>query len=258
MVIVIHKFFVMNLDIGLGITLYDDGLIEINDILLNSFVQAMMNFTKEFGDPKGALREAEIGKYQLSILERDELVYVVIQDTYDNEPFTKKVLEKVLKKYHQFLRSIDFSSPPLEMPKDIPELLQTMEFPREKMDVVNVSVNEFLTRSDGMIDTFFLADYDGGIIKIWKQPEKSTIITTMMELLSEIPFERYWIGETKLKKARDRPYWEGIHEGWFIWRIGLTDFCMLIRAFYTQKDKEKLVRDIEILEEQLNSIVSTM
>ena len=254
----IHKFIVMDLEIGSGLTLFDDGLIKINDVLLNSFVQAMMSFTKEFGDPKGALREAEIGRYQLSILERDDSVYVAIQDTYDNEPFTKKVIERVLKKYHQYFKSIDFSSPPPNLPPDIPDLLKTMEFPESKIEIVNEAVNEFLTRSDGMVDTFFLADYDGGIIKIWRQPERETIIITMMELLSEIPFERYWIGETKLRRTKERPYWEGIHEGWFIWRIGLTDFCMLIRAFYTQKDKEKLVRDIEILEDQLTAIVSTM
>ncbi len=241
---------------GLGITLFDDGTIPMNDILLTSFVRAMMSFTKEFGDPKGALREAEIGRYQLSILEKDDLIYVALQDTYDNEPFTRKILDRVISKYHELFRRWDFSEPPRHNPDDIAELLQTMTFPEEKMSEIDVVVNEFLHRTNGFVDTFFMADYDGGIIKIWKQEADDNIVTTMMELLSEIPFERYWIGETKLRRSKDRPYWEGIYEGWLIWRVGITDFCILIRAFYSQNDKKKLVDDLEVLEDQLSSILT--
>ncbi|MFV2014779.1 MAG: hypothetical protein ACC656_05090, partial [Candidatus Heimdallarchaeota archaeon] len=85
---------------SVGLEIYSDNTIHFQSDLLIGLVQALMLLGQELGESKGPLREAELGDYQISILSRDHMAYIAIQDTYDSEPFTKRILDGVLEKYH--------------------------------------------------------------------------------------------------------------------------------------------------------------
>ena len=87
----IHQLLVIYRERSVGLTLFDDRQLRLQSDLLIGLVQALMVLGEEMGPVKGSLREAELGKYQISILSKDHLIYVAVQDTYDSEPFTKQI-----------------------------------------------------------------------------------------------------------------------------------------------------------------------
>jgi hypothetical protein len=258
----IHLLLLLDRKKSVGLTLYDNGNISLHADLLIGLVQALMLLGEELGESKGPLREAELGKYQIAILSHDHLAYVAVQDTYDSEPFTRRILESVIEKYHDnfVVSNLNFKlTNEFQVKNDVAELLRTMKFPMDMIPELNPLVNEFLIATNDICDTFMLADLDDGIVTTWKKPEREGIIKILMEILSEIPFEKSWIGETKLIdpiQIRDKTR---SHEAWFISRIGLTDFCLMGRAYYNPgMERDMLASSLEeiaqsILDRLMNS-----
>ncbi len=243
---------------SLGKTLFDDNKINIQSELLIGLVQALMILGNELGPAKGELREAELGKYQISILSKDRLAYVILQDTYDSEPFTRRMLEGILVEFHDIFMSLNFN---LIIPEEenykirVEELLQSMKFPIHLMPEVERKIEIFNDQTNNICDALFIADLDDGIIKIFTEPTDVGIIKILMEILSEIPFERHWVGESKLRTPIHIDKEIKTHEGWFIYRIGNTDFCLLGRSFYAYKERDIIIDAIEVLSESILSVL---
>lgn len=258
----IHKLILLDRNKSIGVSLFDNNQIDIQSDLLLGLVQALMLLGEEMGPHKGLLREAELGKYQIGILSVDHLAYIVLQDAYDSEPFTRRMLQGVINKYHSVFKIANFNQS-LENEHEIKEnvfnLLQTMKFPLRLLPKIQKNIDSFITDTSDICDTLLLADLDDGIIKVFSENNNTENVTKiLMEILSEIPFERHWLGESKLMKSKLINSRYRTHEAWFIYRIGLTDFCLLGRAFYNPDDeRDFLVNNIEILSkkilEKLNS-----
>lgn len=202
----IHRLLVVDRDKSVGVTLYDDDIIQFQADLLIGLSQALLLLGEELGKAKGDLKEAELGTYQIGIITRDHLAYVAVQDAYDSEPFTKRILDSVIKEFHPYFIKTNFNVKikKFEQVKQrIAELLQTMKFPTHLIPLINPHIDQFMIRTNHIADCLFIADLDDGIVNIYEEPENENIIKLLMEILSEIPFERRWLGETKLMNSRE-------------------------------------------------------
>ncbi|MHA2029424.1 MAG: hypothetical protein ACW99A_15210 [Candidatus Kariarchaeaceae archaeon] len=255
---------VLDREKSVGLEIYNDNTISFQSDLLIGLVQALMLLGQELGESKGPLREAELGDYQISILSRDHMAYIAIQDTYDSEPFTKRILEGVLSKYHEYFSNVNFNQKienENEIRETVAELLKTMKFPTELLPELNPLIDDFIKSTNNVCDTLFLADLDDGIVNIWCGDLHDPIIKILMEILSEIDPERTWVGESKLFAPKLVPGQDraATHENWFMTRIGTTDFCLMGRAYYAHGiESELLSKNMELLAEKiLNKIVNS-
>jgi hypothetical protein len=258
----IHKLFVIDRNKSIGVSLYiaDGNQLQIETELLIGLVQALMLLGEEMGPTKGGLREAELGKYQIGIMSKDHLAYVIIQDAYDSEPFTSRMLEGVINKFHDEFLKFSFRT---DLPKSSPiraeisKMLQTMKFPKQYLPKVKIAVDRFHKMTTAITDTLFIADLDDGIVSIITQPTKDeNIIKLLMEILSEIPFDRHWIGESKLRNPKIIDGIEKTHEGWVIYRINDTDFCIMGRTYFNHgAEHDSLILSLESLTEEVARII---
>ncbi len=254
----IHLLLVLDMKKSVGVELYKDHTITVSTELLISLVQTVLLMGKELhaGKPKGELREVEIGEIQIATLEKDSLVYIIIQDTYDNEPFTKRILESVLEEFHHSFLKENFThglSNEFQVKEKIKSLITTMLFPTHLLEETGNIVYQMLNKVPAM-DTVFMADLDDGIIQKWAEG-KGNIIQLLMEILSEIPFERSWIGESKLLYPMQIDGVEYSHEAWLIHRVGLTDFCLLARVYYNISERDGILELFEMTTNEIHNLI---
>lgn len=248
-IVAIHKLILLDRVKSIGITLYDTETIKFQSDLLIGLVQALMLLGEELGPSKGKLREAELGKFQLSILSKDHLAYILIHDTYDSEPFTRKLVNRVVDEYHEYFVEMNFNRPPQGIDKvkvKTGQLLQSMKFPLDMLDEIQPYIDQFNIDTRYICDTLLLSDLDDGVISIFKQDDDQ-IVKILLEILSEIDFEKQWIGESKLRIPKEIMGEKRNFEGWFIFRLGLTDFCLLGRSYHVNSERDLLIRELEIL-----------
>ena len=260
----IHILLVLDRNKSIGIELYNNKKIRLNADLLIGLVQALMLLGQELGESKGPLREAELGVYQISILSKDHLAYIVVQDSYDSEPFTRRILDTVLDEFHDTFFEMNFNKK-VDNEQDIrnrvTDLLRTMKFKKSLLPLLDPTIELFNKNTAKMCETLFLADLDDGIVNIWNKPKKDGIIKILMELLSEIDPERSWTGSSALLHPRQVEI-NGeehlvTHEIWFLIRIGLTDFCLLGRAYFAPGiENELLMKNLEMLSSEILNLVS--
>ena len=254
----IHRLIVYNQDDHKGVTLYDNEKVNLDSELLIRLIQSMVMLSEELGPSKGAIKETELGRYQIGIVTRDNLSYVIIQDQYDNEPYTSKILNHVIDRFHPKLLDIELDDNyalNYEYKDRVSVLIDTMKFPREIIPSIQPLIDSFQIKTHNICDTLFICDLDDGLVHIFDKPENDGIIAILLEILSEIPFSRQWLGESKLFSNNNEDE-IGTHEVWFIQRIGMTDFCIMGRAYYTpESERMNLVDKIEELTESIHQVV---
>lgn len=255
----IHRLILLDRDKSIGKTMFDDGTIDLQQELLIGLIQALMMLGESLGESKGLLREAELGDLQLAILTKDNLAYCVIQDTIDNEAFTRRLIDGVIDEFHQdfMTQSINRNYKNEEGIKErIKILLRTMTFPSKMLEPVGVLIETFMNNTSHMLDTLFLADLDDGVVKIFRRSENRNIVKILTEILSEIHFDRQWIGESKLFTPVIFGGDERTHEVWILHRIGITDFIIVGRAYYNPGlERETLVTEIERLSDSIQNLL---
>ena len=255
----IHRLILLDREKSIGKTLFDDGVIDLQQELLIGLIQALMMLGESLGESKGLLREAELGELQLAILSKDKMAYCVIQDTTDNEAFTRRLLDGVIDEYHQAFMSQKISrnyKNEKEIKERIKVLLTSMTFPDELLEPVSLLVDSFMNTTSYMLDTLFLADLDDGVVKIFRRGENRNIVKILIEILSEINFERQWQGESKLFTPVILGGEERTHEVWVLHRIGITDFIIVGRAFYNPGiERENLISEVERLSESIQNLL---
>lgn len=256
----IYLLLVLDKRKSIGIELFNSHQFSFDPDLLISLVQTILIMADEIDShpPKGEIREIEIGAYQIGVIERGHLAYIFIQDTYDNEQFTSLIVKSVIDEFHQMLSEANLNyglSNISEVRKRVNELLETMIFPEELIEHVDHIIENVLMKVP-TIDTIYMSDLDNGIIKKWAVGSDS-IIQLLNSILSEIPFERSWIGETKLYYPKRVNDVEKSHEAWIIQRVGMTDFCILVRCVFSPEDRDFIIETIEEAADEIQQKVFT-
>lgn len=244
----IHRLIVYNQKSHEGLIVFDRNSIDINSSLLVSLIESMLLLSKELGKvEKGHLKEIELGKYQISLLDHKSLTYIVIQGTYDNELFTRRIINLVIEKYHSRFVELPFKAG-LNVESiyqdELGDFIQTLNFPDEIIPQIESIIGDLLIRLNNRIDLLFITDLDNGITKVFTKPKKNSkqLINLLMQILSEIPLEKAWIGESRMVDCKKE---NGEYESWIITRIGLTEFCIIARGFYYSHDRDKIIIGIE-------------
>ncbi|MCY3413730.1 MAG: hypothetical protein INQ03_18950 [Candidatus Heimdallarchaeota archaeon] len=241
----IHRLIVYNQESRKGLIVFDRQTVAIQNHLMVSLIDSMVILSKQLGKvEKGHLKEIEVGKYQISLLDNEGLTYIIIQGSYDNELFTRRILNIVVEKYHQKFLDLTFTKDLAyeDMYQDeLAKFIETLNFPDALLPIIDGYARDMLIRLNYSLDLLFLTDLDNGISKVFTEPEVETgIITLLMQILSEIPLEKAWLGEYKIPESNPE-----IYEGWIIFRIGLTEFCVIARGNYPQHDRDMIIDTVE-------------
>lgn len=248
----------MDSEKSVGKLLYDDGEIDFSGELLIGLIQALLMISRNMGSSKGSLREAELDKYDIAILTQDHLAYVSVHDKYDSEPFNRKILDRIIDLYHDSFRSMNLNLGIQNydaIRQNLARVIQTMKFPKDLLYLVDEKVTRFIQgTTDSYVDTLFLTDLDDGIIKIYREPDNKRIIPILLEIISEIPFERpLWFGyQPNFIQVDEGP---PRYEGWFIHRIGQTEFFMVGKGYYTNGERERLLSLLDQVCIDINTIL---
>jgi hypothetical protein len=251
----IHKLIIFNIKSLNGFLVFDRSDVEVNVDLLVRLVSAMTVLSSNLGDPKGELSEVEMGEYQIGMLTVDNFAYVVLQDKFDNEPFTSKILRNIIETFHdQLIEVSNTHEISKKLQNEIATFLETMKFPEVLIPQVNKLVETFQFDTLGACDVLFLADLDDGVVTHFTDSSEKDISVLLMEILSEIPFEKSWIAEMKSKQ--DPSDETRSHEFWVISRIGMTDFTILARGYYHQFiDNNNVIEKLECLCEDIHQLL---
>lgn len=251
----IHKLIIFNTDNLNGFLVFDRSDVNVNVDLLVRLVSAMTVLSANLGDPKGELGEVELGDYQIGMLPVDNFAYVILTDAMDNEPFTRKILDNIIEMFHDQLVEVSNTHEiSKKLQSEIASFLETMKFPDVLIPQVRDLVETFQFDTLGACDVLFLADLDDGIVTNFTDSLDKNISTLLMEILSEIPFEKSWIAEMKSKEKVDPD--DRSHEFWVISRVGMTDFTVLARGFYQPFiDKNNVIEKIECLCEDIHQLL---
>lgn len=239
---------------------YDRGTVSIDSSLLVALIDSMVLLSKELGKvKKGYLKEIELGRYQISLLDHGELTYILIIGSYDNELFTRKILNMIVDHFHDDFTKLKFRSALNvynEFQKELSSFVRTLNFPDSLFLEIDDYVEDLLVQANNKLDLFFITDLDNGIAKIFIKPKKGAkgLINVLMNVLSEIPLEKTWSGEHKLpENFIDQNGIPACYEGWIIHRIGLTEFCLVSRGFYNPEDRDNILMGIEQLSDLIHN-----
>lgn len=251
----IHKLIIFNTETLNGFLIFDRSDVDLNVDLIVRLVAAMSIMSENLGDSKGAISEVEIGEYQIGMVTVDNFAYVVLNDTFDNEPFTRKILNNIVEMFHEQLIEVSkYHEIDKKLQNEIATFLETMKFPDVLLPQVNQLVETFQFDTLGACDVLFLADLDDGLVTTFADSEDGKIKNLLMEILSEIPFEKSWIAEMKSKQEEGEE--QRSHEFWVINRIAMTDFTILARGFYQPLiDKTNIIDKLECLCEDIHQLM---
>ena len=251
----IHKLIIYNTESLNGFLIFDRSDVDLNVDLIVRLVAAMSIMSENLGDSKGAMSEIELGRSQIGIMTVDTLAYVVLQDKFDNEPFTRRILNNIVELYHdQLIEVSKYQEINKKLQNEIATYLETMKFPEVLIPRVKELAETFQFDTLGAFDVLLLADLDDGVVTTFSDTADKNISSLLMEILSEIPFEKSWIAEMRSKQEEDEE--RRSHEFWVISRIGMTDFTILGRGFYQPFiDKNNIIEKLECLCEDIHQLL---
>ena len=252
----IHKLLVFNnLNHNCSL-LYDNGLVDLRHNLLIRLIKATIQLGQEMDKSLSiSLQEIEIGKLQIGLLGKDNFTYIVVQDSLDNEAFTRRILDSIINEFHSKVANLAFLNEFDRIDnyqKGLSNFLNTMKFPQERLPSVDYIAEQFIQKIS-KCDTLFITDLDDGIVKVWKNTKDGSIVKILSEILSEMDIDKSWIGEIP-----QFPVSPGSldHEIWFIYRLEYSDFCLLGRSFYSDpNEREEFIYQVERLTQEIVSII---
>ena len=101
-------------------------------------------------------------------------------------------------------------------------------------------------------ETLLLGDLDDGIIHVYLGSREK--VSLLMEIMSQLPIETSWIGESSIFQRNDQV----VKEILLISRLGTTDFFMLGQAIIRPDAKDETIRRFEAFTSKiLNLLVSS-
>lgn len=229
----IHKILVIDQRTTIGQPLYDDGTVILETDLLTGFISALSAFAQCLGEEAIEFKGADLGNNRFSLITRDHLTYAVLQDLFDNEPFSRIMLKEIIDLYHNELVQINLASESIQKTilTDIASFIESETFPKTILKSLNKTIENILTESRLQFDLLFLGSITNGIIQIWRRPINPHMMKLFLDIISKIPLEMNWLAEGKIKSFTPQVTTQiPEFETWIIKRISVTEFFIAGRA----------------------------
>ena len=250
----------MDIETGLGRTIYSDNSLQISEELIWPMICALNNFVIECTQSDRGLVNAaleDIKIYLFSPLgERNPLRFVFFTDLFENNSYIEmrgQALFQALSKYISY----EVFNPPQEVMVRVREISKyTQEFPEENLDPVFIEritakINDLEQKGKLFVADLFVGDIDQGIVfpiaSNENIQEKSSVmlfseLLTAFSLDSEILVKSTLsFEETKRLESNNISTFEMV-EGWYIKQLAgeESDFWLVGYIFFKEKDEEEV------------------
>ncbi len=269
----------MDIEIGLGITLYSDDRVPVREELIYSMICALNSFVKETTSHEEDLVNAILIDVKILIWGPDKnkpLRYVFFTDLHDSDVYIIAKAKAIHNLLHPYI-NLECFSPPREIMNKITEIAKHTQNLTEKdlsLELVNsikkrISVME---EKSAIFADLFIGDIDGGIaVSFMHEPKLvetnghelfSNLMDTFLmdhtlSIISELePDEeerlKYFVEDTSVYK-----------EAWFLEKLAKTkdssDFWLLGYYFYKPEYKfqidECLKKMADDLSEEIKDVL---
>ncbi|MHA1911505.1 MAG: hypothetical protein ACTSYA_07400 [Candidatus Kariarchaeaceae archaeon] len=238
---------------GVGQSIYNSDLLELNDVLAAGFIGALTLFTKQI-NPSSNMKftEASVGEFRIYVEEADEIIFAFICDIYDNEDFISEKIKKITKLSLTVLNpeNVNSRSAVMQLNSGIEEIVLSQTFPILKLEKVSRIIEKVFDYNLKKLHAVLLVDLDEGLIKNFRDETSNVEVNHYLEILSELPYEQRWVGETKRynqAKTKELPGKSGL----IISRVGTSEFFLIVKADYLVSQKRTLLNNIKDLMKEI-------
>jgi len=252
----------MDIDIGLGRTIYTDNSFQISEELIWPMISAINNFIMECTNDEKGLETAvleDIMLYLYSPLGDDNpLRFIFFTDIYDNIYYLKKKGQAIFELLSNYL-SIEYFSPPEKVMQKAIEIAEfTQEFPTAKIfekdfqNQIQEKISLLEEQKKVIFSQLFIGDIDGGVVFTLKNrteiAEKSAD-ELFANLLNTFKIDQDLWASSSLsveENKRIKDYLssgEEFREGWYINQLGMNSDFWLVGYFYYNTENEKEIRE---------------
>jgi hypothetical protein len=232
---------------GVGQSIYNSDLLELNDVLAAGFIGALTLFTKQI-NPSSDLKfqEASIGEFRIYVEEAEEMIFAFICDIYDNEDFISKKIQKITELSLTVLNPENVNNRTItqKLNSKIEEIVLSQSFPIVKLEKVSRIIEKIFDFNWKKLHAVLLVDLDEGLIKNFRDETSYMEVNHYLEILSELPYEHTWVGETIRHNKAKTKILPGI-TGLIISRVSSSEFFLMIKADYLISQKRRLLNRIK-------------
>ncbi len=221
---------------GIGFELFDDDSIAVDSSLMTGLVGALIMFTDNL-DRDYEFEKAEIGALRILVIGHKGLSYVAFTDKFDNIAHTKKTMEKVILFIGDRLDdTVIFSYVP--SPSIIDQIKLILSNSTEFLQITNSvlsSVHVLDNFEEIEFNNLSLIHLERGLIHQFFGEEDS--MELLMNLCSQLPFEKDWVGESNV-------FFQGNHsfkESLVLSRIYDTNYILAGKIIYATENKNQML-----------------
>jgi hypothetical protein len=238
---------------GVGQSIYNSDLMELNDVLAAGFIGALTLFTKQI-NPSSDMKfqEASVGEFRIYVEEAEEIIFAFICDIYDNEDFISEKIKRIAELSLTVLNpdNVTSRSAVIELSSKIEDIVLSQSFPIIKLEKVSRLIEKIFDCNLKKLHAVLLVDLDEGLIKNFRDETSNTEVNHYLEILSELPYEQTWVGETKRYNQQKTKILPG-KSGLIISRISNSEFFLIVKADYLIGQKRSLLNHIKNLTQEV-------
>ena len=272
----IHLCAFMDIETGLGRTIYDDNSIQISEELIWPMISALNNFVGECTGSERSLKNAaleDIKIYLYSPLgENNPLRFVFFTDLYDNNSYLEVKGQAIFKALSTFISYTTYD-PPSDVSFRVQEIARyTQIFPKdgvkqEFMDKILRKIHYLEEDGKLFVADLFIGDIDQGkvlnIITKDNLREKDSL-NLFSELLTAFSIDsNIFVRSSLTEKERSKLVSSnidtfGIKEGWYLKQLAEkdSDFWLVGYFYYKPNAEEQIHLMLEEIGDELSEILN--
>lgn len=270
----IHIFAFMDIEIGLGRTIYSDDTIQISEELIWPMITALNNFILECTNDESGLRNAllkDIKIYVYSPISADNpLKFVFFTDLYDNIDYLELKGQHIYQLLAEYLDIQYFNPPEDTLEKAIAIAKFTQRFNPD--DVLDPQVEEYISQKLKELEasnkvifaSLGIGDIDGGVVHSFVERyelQEKTSDELFGQLLTTFEIDDSLISYSninKTEKMRIKEYStdpEELLESWYLKQVGgsKSDFWLFSYMFIKKDENSQVLEFLDWLAKELES-----
>ncbi|MCE7740834.1 MAG: hypothetical protein GOP50_00120 [Candidatus Heimdallarchaeota archaeon] len=271
----IHLAAFMDIETGLGRTIYDDNSIQISEELIWPMISALNNFVSECTGSERSLVNAaleDIKIYLYSPLgENNPLRFVFFTDLYDNNSYLETKGQAIFEVLSPFI-SFELYNPPTDVSFRVQDITKyTQNFPTDsiKQEFLEKILRKIKYMEDEeklFIADLFIGDIDQGkVLSLVNKNElrEKNSLTLFSELLTAFSIDsNIFVRSSLTEKEKTRLVSSqidtlGINEGWYLKQLAgrESDFWLVGYFYYKPTAEEQIHLMLDEIGDELSEIL---